>query len=82
MYDTDNTQTNLTGQKQNQEFNADVYVRLGFIRKVYGILAIMLTISSFFISLSTIKPIHDYFLPHYKFEHLKFQKFHNLLNLF
>jgi hypothetical protein len=61
MYDTDNTQTNLTGQKQNQEFNADVYVRLGFIRKVYGILAIMLTISSFFISLSTIKPIHDYF---------------------
>ena len=61
MYDTDNIQTDLTGQKQHQEFNAEVYVRLGFIRKVYGILAVMLSISSFFICLSTIKPIHDYF---------------------
>ena len=61
MYDTNNTNTNLANQKQDQEFNSEAYVRIGFIRKVYGILAVMLSISSFFICLSTVKPIHDYF---------------------
>jgi len=60
MYDTDQSETALHNQKEeNNDFNGEVYVRLGFIRKVYGILSVMLTISCIFISFSLIPSVHD-----------------------
>jgi hypothetical protein len=61
MYDT-NQDTYLANHKEEiNEFDAEVYVRLGFIRKVYGILSVMLTVSCVFICMSTLGPVQDEF---------------------
>jgi FtsH-binding integral membrane protein len=60
MYDTENSNTALHSQKEeSNDFNGEAYVRLGFIRKVYGILSVMLTISCIFICFSMLPGVHD-----------------------
>jgi hypothetical protein len=63
MYDVNQNPNTYLANKEDEarEFDAEVYVRLGFIKKVYGILSIMLSVSTIFICMSTIPKVHEKF---------------------